>query len=655
MTADGRLRAKARAAGIAVAWRDARGHPHTVGADSLRAVLAALGEPEDEPGTLPALLIARPGEPIALDEQIGADYRLVCADGYSAEGVATVRLPAPSAIGYHRLEVGGQATTLAVVPPRCLTVADVTRETEPRLWGLAVQLYGLGDGHIGGFGELARFCRAAAGAGADAVAISPVHALFAGMPQWRSPYFPSNRACLNILHGTPELVFGPEQIAAAARLADVPAGMPRDHLLDWPADHRAKLALLRALFDAIPLDTAQAEALARFAAARGAVLVDHARFEALHAALAASHGAGADWRHWPAAYRDPHSNAVAVFAAEHDREIRFHIFAQWLAATGLAAAQAACRQAGMAIGLIRDLAVGTAPGGAQAWSGRGELLNGLTVGAPPDLMNPKGQNWGVTAASARGLRRSGFRSFRETLAANMAGAGGLRIDHILGFDRLWVIPEGAGPLDGAFIANPLEDLLGLLALESVRHRAIVVGEDLGTVPDGLRDRLHAHGVLGTGALWFERKGSQFRPASGWSRDAVAMTTTHDVPTVVGWWQGRDIAVQTAAGILTAEEAAAARRQRGLDRAELAATLDLADPDSDRVATAAAGHIGRTPSPLALLPLEDALGLVEQPNLPGTVDEHPNWRRLYPGGARALEAPGAVARLAALGNARKAPA
>jgi 4-alpha-glucanotransferase len=310
----------------------------------------------------------------------------------------------------------------------------------------------------------------------------------------------------------------------------------------------------------------------------------------------------------------------------------------------------------MPIGLVADVAVGVDPGGSDAWRRPAEMLQGLTIGAPPDAFNPAGQNWGVTTYAPHGLVANGFGAFLEMLRASLRNAGGMRIDHVMGLARLWVIP--ASGAEGAYLRFPLQDLLRLVKLESWRHRAIVLGEDLGTLPDGFRGRLEQAGLTGMRVLWFERDGDRFIPPNIWSHDAAAMTSTHDLPTVAGWWTGHDLDWRAALGNPDVDPD---RHARARDRAALWAAFrdsgaaDGGQPDTHDaapVADAASTHIGLSACALALLPIEDALALPEQPNIPGTRDEHPNWRRRLPVPADTmLTAPDTAARLAKLARAR----
>ncbi|HYZ34894.1 MAG TPA: 4-alpha-glucanotransferase, partial [Crenalkalicoccus sp.] len=407
---------------------------------------------------------------------------------------------------------------------------------------------------------------------------------------------------------------------------------------------------------------AEREALEWFRQERGDPLETHARFEALHAEQF-SKGRW-HWRDWPAELRDPRSPAVSAFAARHAEEVAFHAYMQWRADRSLEAAQRATREAGMSIGLIADLAVGADSGGSHCWSRQDETLIGLSIGAPPDLLSTKGQKWGLAAFSPQGLRRNGFGAFLEMLRAAMRHAGGVRIDHALGLRRLWVVPEGAEAKDGAYLGFPQRDLLRLIALESRRHAALVLGEDLGTIPEGFQDELAQVGILGMRVLWFERDGERFTQPRTWSRSAAAMTSTHDLPTLAGWWAGRDLEWRTKLDLAggperQAQEGNARFRDRYLlwdAMRESGAAQGDPPPDDDGAtfADAATRHVASAASDVAIIPIEDVLALEEQPNLPGTMDaQHPNWRRRLPETAeRLLEAPRVAARLAGIAKARK---
>jgi 4-alpha-glucanotransferase len=325
-------------------------------------------------------------------------------------------------------------------------------------------------------------------------------------------------------------------------------------------------------------------------------------------------------------------------------------------------AQRRARQSGMRIGLISDLAVGMDPIGSHAWSEQGHVMGGLSIGAPPDMFNPVGQNWGLTGFSPRAMIDGGFAPFLATVRAALRNTGGVRIDHAMGLTRLWLVPQDATPMDGAYLAYPVTDLLRLLALESHRHQAIVVGEDLGTVPGGFRETLSTAGLHGMRVLWFERAGSGFSSPDAWDSAAVAMTSTHDTATVAGWWHGTDITTRVACsppGVSV--DAAHMSAERAGERSTLwdafvnagVAHGQAPSPDdTSAVVDAALAFVARTNSPLCLLPIEDILGQEEQPNLPGTIDEHPNWRRRLSGDAASLlDGPGASERVEMLAAER----
>ncbi len=635
---DAALAALAESAGVMVRWHDVHGREHRVAPPTLRAVLAAIGLPADSDAAvaqsrrqlaatarhLPRLLTLDAG----VDHPLGRSWRAELESGEHLEGKDTLSIPVP---GYHRLEVDGDSIAVAVAPPRC--------PAPPRGWGLAAQLYGLrrhGDGGIGDFAALADLVRAAAARGAACVAASPVHALFAADASRISPYAPSSRIMLNVLHANTS---GGDAAAEGAAL------------IDWRTAGPARLARLRAAFRR----GEDRDALAAFRAERGEALEAHARFEALHAHFLARDPALWHWQDWPDAFRAPSRPAVAAFAEQQAEEVGFYAWLQYRADRDLAAVQRAGREAGMAIGLIADLAVGADAGGSHAWSRQDEMLPGLTIGAPPDLFNPRGQDWGVATFSPRALAGHGYGAFIELLRATLRHAGGMRIDHAMGLERLWVVPAGAAPAEGAYLRYPCDDLLRLVRLESWRHGAVVVAEDLGTVPEGFPARLAAAGVLGMRVLWFERDGTAFRAPAAWTRDAAAMTSTHDLPTVAGWWLGRDIDWRERLHLI--DDAEAARRQRAQDRAAMWQAIGAGGAAGDApapgaVADAACRHVAASAATLALLPLEDVLGLVEQPNLPGTFDEHPNWRRRYPAtAATLLDAAPVAAGLAAVAAQR----
>lgn len=671
----------ARLAGVSVSWTDAFGHPRSVIPETLRRVLSALGLACDSPAAitasiatlrrptaLPPLLTADAGgevtlphgesDPVELDLPTGRIRPALRESG----GRLTFR--APTSPGYHRMQVGVAETVLAVAPPRAISVAE--RTGRRRGFGAALQVYGLrrpGDGGIGDFGALADAAHLLGASGADALAISPTHALFAAHPGRAGPYAPSSRLVLNPLLADPTCLFGPEPVAASWRRANADttrATQEHAELIDWETAGAARFAMLRALFDDLAHHPAQQAAYTRYAATARPEVTRHATFEALHAWHLA-HGGTWNWRDWPADLQRPDNPAVARFAAAHRQEVAFHVFLQFLAETSLDHAQAAARNAGMGIGLIADLAVGMDASGSHAWSRPEDLLTGLSVGAPPDLLNQQGQRWGLTTFSPTALRASGFAPFLATLRTALRHAGGVRIDHVMGLRRLWLVPDGLGPAEGAYLDYPLTDLLRLLAIESHAHTAVVIGEDLGTVPPGFRETMAARGILGMRVLPFERDArGNFRPPGSWQADALAMTSTHDMPPIAGWWRGGDLEWRAR---LRGEPRPAPRDMRArrsdcagfwnaaVDAGVATGRLPTA-AGAEAAVDAAIGYVAASPCALAIVPIEDLLAQREAPNLPGTVDEHPNWRRRLPAPLNtALASPRVAARLAMLRRRR----
>jgi 4-alpha-glucanotransferase len=640
---DAAIRQLARQAGIAVDWTDAADRAQRVSTPSLVRILGALGLPcrtdseqQESARRLraahanPPLVTATVGTPTplaGLDRAMTAE--LVLEDGWRQSlALGEDSLPPVATPGYHRLRYAGREIVLAVAPRRCVTVGDIAGGA--KLWGLAVQLYSLrrsGDLGIGDTTGLRALAASAAARGADAVALSPTHSLFPSDPNRYGPYSPSNRLFLNPLLADPADALGAERVVAAAG-NEAPQNRP---LIDWTEDARAKFDLLLRLYNDFAVrDLAPRTPLAgrykAFVADRGTALEKHASFEAEKAGGTV-----------PTAY---------------------FLFLQWVADVSFARAQADARAAGMRIGLISDLAVGLDRGGSQVAADPADFLSGLTVGAPPDLFNPKGQDWGLTSFSPQALVESGFDSFIATLRATLRHAGGVRIDHAMGLKRLWLVPEGASPAEGAYLAYPLDDLMRLLALESHRHRAVVIGEDLGTVPPDFRQRCREIGLAGMDVLWFQRDGRRFQAPEQWRDDAVAMTSTHDLPTVAGWWQGADLDLRRGLGLV--KEGDSSERdedRRALWRTFVKAKVARGGPPAPTqtasVVDAAMGFVARAPDPLALVPLEDIIGTVEQPNLPGTVGEHPNWRRRFARpAAELLDEPAAARRLDILREGRK---
>ena len=643
----------AKAAGLARQWRDVDGREREVSEHALEAILTALGhsvgsarkikeslaELTNRGRSLPSMLVTEVGLATPVWTQ-AANAEVTGQDGVTQQIRITDGILAPIAEpGYYDLALGDQTRKLAVAPSQCPLPPVQGR----RMWGASLQIPALRSAMphaFGGFGELADAAQLLSRSGCDALAINPVHALFPGFGEDFSPYSPSSRTFLNTAMGDPALLGLPP--------------LPNENsgeFIDWPAALPQRLTDLRQIF--ARLDTAQRALIGQANRTEGSALHRHAVFDALDCHFR-PRGAK-DWREWPARYRRPDGEAVARFASEHGDEIEFHLFAQWLAREGLAVAQQKATEAGMAIGLIADLAVGVHPGGSDSWAMPGAMLQGLTIGAPPDPLGPLGQNWSITGFSPAGLRESSYEPWIEMLRSALRSAGGLRIDHAFGLARLWVIPEGGDSAQGAYLSYPFLDLVRLLTLEAHRASALIIAEDLGTSPPGFTQAVSERNMLGMRVLWFERAADHgFIGAHDYPSNCVAMTGTHDTPTVAGWWSGRDLDWAERLGRLPEyTDRTIAEDVRDWDRGLLWSTIGTgsqrpAPEDTDPVVVAALEHIAKSPAMLAIAPIEDLLGETEQPNLPGTVGEHPNWRRRMQAPLQALmDRPSSQKRLQAI--------
>jgi 4-alpha-glucanotransferase len=685
-----RLHRLARLYGIERSYRDIWNRQHLTSAASERALLAAMGVPVADDAELEASLMlaesapwrsvlppvivtrSRPSALVTLPEQAarriawrvrteaGALERgeadlsaLDVLDGAMIDGsrYRRYRLPLPKLpIGYHRLELDNEptGTRLIVAPRRAFGVADL--QAGERLWGVTAPLYGLRSETswgIGDFRDLGALAELGGRLGAAFLGINPIHAQFAAAPERYSPYSPSSRRFLNVLliaiEQVPELAHSE---AARALLAqpEVQARLKQvrsARMIDYPQVAALKLEVLGLLFESLWAGCSgpRWQAFETFRREAGEGLERQALFDALFEHFRTQDPPHHTWRTWPLPYQDVASAEVGRFAAEHQERVAFFAYLQWLARDQLDQAQ---RQAvaGMPIGLYLDLAVGVTPDGAEAWADRDSVVAGASLGAPPDEFNEAGQNWGLAPLAPHGLRARAYAPMIEILRSGMRHGGALRIDHILGLQRTFWWPA-AGGVPGAYVRQPVEDLLGVVALESHRQRCVVVGEDLGTVPGGLRRMLDDAGVLGCSVLYFEREGDgSLRAPSRYRPRSVASVGTHDLPTLAGFWGGRDIDWREKLGLYgTPEQAAEEHRARQIERGALLRLLAAegllpegidpsAPPEKLPWPMVLALHrmLARSPALLMVLQLEDALGAIEQANLPGTIDQHPNWCR-----------------------------
>ncbi len=548
--------------------------------------------------------------------------------------------------GYHQMRVdpGSATTTLIVSPGRCWLPSSL--EQGERLWGIAAQLYLLrsnSDWGIGDFGDLRSLVELSAARGADVIGLNPLHAMFHDNPEHASPYSPASRLLLNILNidvmAVPELqdcLEIRERLASEAFQKELET-CRAEHLVDYAKVAEIKLSVLEDLFHSCwsTADRARWDAFEAFRQELGEVLERNCLFLALREHFAGHDPAQADWHRWPDQYRDPASPAVARFAEENRQRLNFLAWLQWLADSQLGAAAAAAKEQGMAVGLYRDLAVGADRAGAETWTNAAAVVSAAQVGAPPDIHNPAGQDWGLPPFHPRALREEGYRSFIELVRANMRHSGGLRIDHVMGLQHLYWVPQGQKPSAGAYVAYPVDDMIGILALESHRQHCLVVGEDLGTVPEGFRERMAEAKVLSYRVLFFEQDGETgaFLPPDAYPPLALAVVGSHDLPTLRGWWESRDIDLKERLGLYPdPEEAGRQRAARERDQAQLLQALrqekllDEKTPDIPTLARAAHAFLARSPSMLAMAQIDDLTDEADPVNVPATSDEHPNWRR-----------------------------
>ena len=520
-------------------------------------------------------------------------------------------------------------------PTRMATIEDALRADGPaahvpeglrdaRVWGLACQLGSLRSGRnhgMGDFADLAELCRIAAGLGADFVGLNPLHALFAANPRHASPFSPSNRTMWNPLYLAPDLIEGWD--ALPDDLRTVPETLRGGDLVDPVAVTAHKRRLLPLLYDGFPWTEALRREFDAYVRRGGRGLADHALFESLSRHMVgAGHGAG--WMSWPDDYRERESIEVRAYEAAERHEIGYFAWLQWQADRQIARAARIAREAGMRVGLYLDLAVGAAPDGSATWSDPSTTVPGLHVGAPPDPFSDTGQDWGLAPMSPVALAAADARPIADMLAVAMRHAGAVRIDHAMGLARLWLIPAGRGALEGAYVRYPLRRTLEALSATSERFGCMVIGEDLGVVPDGFRPLMERRDLHAYKVFLFERDEDGFRDPTTWGRTAMACVGTHDTPSFPGWWAGHDLDVRHAIGILDADGLARERRTRDGQRAEVVRLVGEADATETSVRVHA--HVARSPCRLMVVQIDDALGTLDQPNMPGTTDQHPNWRR-----------------------------
>jgi 4-alpha-glucanotransferase len=690
----------ARQRGIGDTYYNYRGDLMSVSRATKQAILAAMGCPTEDTAAIERVVrefdaerwnsllapvaVVHPGRPdvtiaIAADDlERRVDWCVEYEHGAQLQGQAragdlperersevggrwqtrrALPLPEDIAHGYHSLRVrveGGASERCALIAaPRSCFEPRVLRDGG-RLWGVAVQLYTLRSQHnwgIGDFADLEATVRSCAASGASFVGLNPLHALFPGNPWHFSPYSPSSRHFLNVLYIAAERVPEFAECDAARSMvatAEFQAELQRlrdAESVDYPGVARVKLPVLRALFEHFQ-QRRQAGAsprAARFAAylvERGESLRLHALHDAIDEHLRAQdRDRYWGWPVWPEGLRDPAHAGVREFAAAQAALVEYYAWLQWIADEQLGAAQQVGRGLGMAIGLYGDYAVGVNPSGSETWAAQAAYRMGAGVGAPPDALALKGQDWGIPPQDPNVLVTEEYRLFRTLLAANMRHFGALRLDHVMALFRQWWVPVGLGATDGGYVHYPLDDLMSVLALESERNDCLVIGEDLGTVPPEMSHAMDERTVYSYRVLLFEKHDDgRFYQPHEYPRRAIATVTTHDLPTLKGYWSGNDVDLRQRLALYPDE---VIRMQvvndRVRDRHALLAALkhaglQPADCDgsansySEALAHAVHVYLARSAAALVVLQAEDLAGMADPVNVPGTYDEHANWQR-----------------------------
>lgn len=695
MNPDSLLARLAQACGIEPGYHDIWGSWHALGEDTARRLLAAMGIDTSDEHTLEAALRARHAahwrtlappvcvlrerEPMNLPLTYSADagdepvaWRIRTEDGSETAGelipsaLAQIEdtnidgqhrrrcefcLPFPLPLGYHEAaftSAEGDARTRIIVTPTSCHAPPLAGTDRGRPWGIALQLYGVRSTRnwgIGDLGDLARAATLCGELGADLIAINPLHALYFDVPERVSPYSPSARCFANPLYLEVEAVAEFSACADAVAMVAAPdfqlelQRLRAEELVDYVAVAKLKRAVLAAIYthfraQHLANGTARAVLFRDFQRTQGSALRRHAVFEVLHETLGD--------REWPAQMRDPDSGAVAEFAHTRSVEVEFHEYLQWLLSEQLARVRDAARASGMRIGLYGDLAVGSDAFGGDVWCTPQAYARDISIGAPADDFNLQGQVWGLPPWLPDHLVDSAYVDYVAALRANMRANGALRIDHVIGLQRLFWVPDGMHAVDGAYVRYPVHDLLAILALESVRAGCVVIGEDLGTVSDEMRGALHDWGLLSYRIVYFSKHwhgDHSFLAPSEYPPQSLVTVSTHDLPTFAGFWSGHDLDMRDRLDLFPdAQTRDRLRHERELDRTRLLTALaqenlcpgTITEADTERptaeLVTAVHRYAARARSAVMMVQMEDVLGELEQANVPGTVAEQPNWQR-----------------------------
>ena len=689
------LKQVAEMANLADSYVSAWGDEAQVSDETLTRLLASLGydtssddallksaEKKHKKDVLDPVLVLRDGEPVEVALNLGVSaresefsWRLETEQGEVLEGYLqsqVVRderaeggplvfaLPNDLAWGYHKLVVSRKRRkkpyemTLIITPKACFKQNPI--EQGKKLWGPSVQLYTLRTQHnwgIGDFGDLKQLVADIASRGGDFVGLNPIHSLFPANPEGASPYSPSSRRWLNILYidvsSVPEFALSAEaqQTVGSAEFQQRLQKARDAHWVNYTEVSELKMSILPLLFTEfkyrhLDKNSDRAQAFLAFVEEGGDSLMHQAAFDALHAELHAEDSNMWGWPVFPEKYRTFESPATQKYIKENIEKVHLYMYLQWLADCQINDAQSLAEEKGMAVGLYRDLAVGVADSGSETWADEGNLVMDASIGAPPDILGPLGQNWGLPPLNPEVLQATGYDAYIKLLRANMKHCGALRIDHVLGLLRLWWIPKGEDATQGAYIYYPVQDMLAILALESHRYQCSVIGEDLGTVPDEIVDILADAGVHSYKVFFFEtsEEDGGFISPKHYASQSMAALCTHDMPTLRGFWHCDDLKMGQEIGLYPNQE-----QLNGLFDDRLECKQGILDsvawhgflpdgvgrdasqvPMDSYLAEALQLHVAAGSSTLLSVQLEDWLEMDQPVNIPGTVDEYPNWRR-----------------------------
>lgn len=584
-------------------------------------------------------------------------WQLILEGGEVLEGYVSdcaIHLPQDLPLGYHDLHltldhIYQLHCRIIVAPKQCYLPERI--KNKEKLWGSCVQLYTLRSENnwgIGDFGDLQSFLTQFQAFGGDFIGLNPTHALFPANPEGASPYSPSSRRWLNILYiDVAQLPWFQQSKEAQTwfkskqTLATLNKVRSQDWI-DYSAVTALKLTGLQLAFDYFETQSDGQEAFEQFLQEGGESLQVQATFDALHAHLSAQKSEQWGWNHWDECYQDYHSEAVSAFRQEYASKVRFYAWLQWCASQQLAACYDICEQKAMTIGLYRDLAVGVADNGAETWVNRDLFSLKASVGAPPDVLGPQGQNWGLAPWNPHILKKQGYQPFIEMVQANMRSCGGLRIDHIMGLLRLWWIERGDSAKNGAYVTYPVDDLIAILALESQRHQCLVIGEDLGTVPQEIVSKLKDAAIFSYKIFYFEfdEKGESLA-LDQYPYQAMTTLSTHDLPTINGYWRGYDFELGEKYDVYPNPDILAVlktdrinAKAKILKRLQVSLNKKLPKSVNESLTSGCPlsfnhdlqRYVAQVNSGLFGLQPEDWLGMTEPVNIPGTSTEYKNWRR-----------------------------